>query len=74
VIKKIVLCIGSTCVLARDKYVAIQDDLPEEWSIGSTLAIVGLGSIFPGRKPTTPTLTPEEAKAKFTALYDTPDM
>jgi hypothetical protein len=71
VIKKIVTCIGTTCALARDKYVAIQDDLPEEWSIGNTLAMVGLSSIFPGRKPVTPTLTPEETKAKFTALYDT---
>ena len=73
VIKKIVLCIGATCALARDKYVAIQDDLPDEWSLGSTLAIVGLGSLVPGRKPTAPVLTSEEAKVKFTALYDTPN-
>jgi hypothetical protein len=70
VIKKIVQCIGTTCALSRDKYVAIQDDQPEEWSIGSTLAMVGLGSLVPGRRTTTPTLTPEEAKAKFTALYE----
>lgn len=71
-IKKIVLCIGAACVLSRDKYITVQDDSPEEWSLGSTLALVGLGSIIPGRKPSTPTFSPEETKVKFAALYDTP--
>jgi hypothetical protein len=69
IIKKIVFCIGSTCSSARDKYVEVLDDLPEAWSIGSTLAFVGLGALAPGRKPATPVLTPEEQKVKFSALY-----
>jgi hypothetical protein len=68
IIKKIVLSAGATCAMAKDKYVEIQDDLPEAWSIGSTLAFVGLGALAPGRKPVVPQLTPEEAKARFTAL------
>jgi hypothetical protein len=68
IIRKIVLSVGTTCALSRDKYVEIQEDLPEGWSIGNTLAFVGLGALSPGRRPSTPQLTPEEAKARFTAL------
>jgi hypothetical protein len=68
IIKKTVLGIGATCALTRDKYVAIQDDIPEEWSIGSTLATIGLGSFVSGRKPAAPVLTAEEAKLKFAEL------
>jgi hypothetical protein len=69
IIKKTVLGIGSTCSLARDKYIAIQDDLPEEWSISSTLATIGLGSFVPGRKQAAPVLSVEETKLRFTELY-----
>jgi len=74
IIQKILYCIGTTCTMTRDKYIAIQDDSPEEWSIGNTLAAVGLGSLLPGRKPSVPVLTPDEAKLKFTALYVTPEI
>ncbi|KAK8165689.1 hypothetical protein BKA80DRAFT_271969 [Phyllosticta citrichinensis] len=36
-IKKTVHCVGNTCRDARDKYVAVQDDLPEGWSLGSAI-------------------------------------
>jgi hypothetical protein len=68
IIKKTVLGIGATCALARDKYIAIQDDLPEEWTISSTLATIGLGSFVPGRKQAAPVLTAEDIKQKFTDL------
>lgn len=68
-IKKIVQSVGAACRVARDKYVAIQDDLPEGWNLGSTLAYVGLGALAPGSRPATPVLTAEEAKARFNALY-----
>jgi hypothetical protein len=68
IIQKIIYCIGITCSEARDQYVAVLDDLPESWSLGSTLAVVGLGSLAPGRKPAVPVLAPEEEKARFTAL------
>ncbi|KAF2666877.1 DUF1741-domain-containing protein [Microthyrium microscopicum] len=67
-IKRIVYSIGATCASARDKYVAVQDDLPEGWTFGSTLASVGLGAFTSGRKPTAPTLSAEEMKVRFTAL------
>lgn len=68
IIQKIIYSIGTACSNARDQYVAVQDDLPESWSISSTLAIVGLGSLSPGRKPIAIALTQEEEKARFTAL------
>lgn len=68
IIKKIVHCIGAVCAQARDQYAAVQDDLPEGWTFGGTLASVGLGMLAPGRKPTPTTLSPEEMKIRFTAL------
>jgi len=67
-IKKITLSVGAGCHLARDKYIAVQDDLPEGWNFGSTLAYVGLGALAPGSRPTAPVLSEEEAKARFNAL------
>ena len=55
--------------MSRGKYVAIQDDLPEGWSIGSTLTMLGLGSIAPtGTKTTAPVIDPELAKEMFAKL------
>ena len=68
IIRKIVLCVGQTCQMARDRYLAIQDDLPEGWNFSSTLAYIGLGGLTGGSRPTTPTLSAEEAKAQFTSL------
>ncbi|KAF2405010.1 DUF1741-domain-containing protein [Trichodelitschia bisporula] len=67
-IKKVVTSIGATCILARDKYITVQEDLPEAWSLGSTLAYIGLGVLAPSSRPTTPVLTVEEMKSRFTAL------
>jgi hypothetical protein len=66
--KKIILCIGATCASARDKYVAVLDDVPEGWSLGGTLAYVGLGALALGQRPSAPALTLEEQKVKFSAL------
>ena len=60
---------GKTCAESRAKYVAVQDDLPEGWSIGSTLNMIGLGAIAPGAKNVTPTIDPEVAKEMFAKLY-----
>lgn len=69
IIKKIVACIGHTSQYSRSRYTEIQEDLPEGWSFGNTLAYIGLGALAGNtRKPAPPTLTPEEAKARFTAL------
>ncbi|KAF2762195.1 DUF1741-domain-containing protein [Pseudovirgaria hyperparasitica] len=69
-IKKVVLCVGSTCASTRDRYIAVQEDLPEGWGIGSTLHMIGLGALAPGSRATTPTPSAEEAKDLFMALPD----
>lgn len=66
--KKLVFCIGDTCSMSRDKYVAIQEDLPEGWSLSGTLSMVGLGALAGARRPSTQALSPEDAKAQFSAL------
>ncbi|KAH0289544.1 DUF1741-domain-containing protein [Aureobasidium namibiae CBS 147.97] len=63
-IAQICKSIESTCVYLRDQYVAIQDDVPEAWSIGGTLSYIGLGALA-GAKPAVPAPTEEEMKTKF---------
>jgi hypothetical protein len=60
--------VGHTCTVGRAKYIAIQDDLPESWSITNTLSVIGLGSIAPGAKAVIPTIDPEVAKEMFAKL------
>jgi hypothetical protein len=69
IIRKVVYCVGATCAMARDKYVAVQDDLPEGWNFSNTLAYIGLGALTSAStKAAPPTLTVEEAKARFAVL------
>jgi hypothetical protein len=63
-IQKIIRSVGTTCADARAKYVAVQDDLPEGWSISNTLSIIGLGP-----KSASPAFDPEVAKEMFAKLY-----
>ncbi|KAL6906584.1 DUF1741 domain-containing protein [Trichoderma evansii] len=51
VIQKVVRCIGNACQALRSDYIDIQDDLPEGWTLSSTLNMIGLGVISPGPKP-----------------------
>lgn len=66
-IQKIVHGFGATCAVSRDRYIAIQDDIPEGWTVGSTLSYVGLGVLAP-RKTVVPTLNADEAKEAFAEL------
>ncbi len=50
-IQKIIRCVGVTCQKLRGQYVDVQDDIPEAWSLSSTLTMIGLGAIAPGKKP-----------------------
>ncbi|KEZ45446.1 Uncharacterized protein SAPIO_CDS1754 [Scedosporium apiospermum] len=50
-IQKIIRCVGATCQKLRGQYVDVQDDIPEAWSLSSTLTMIGLGAIAPGKKP-----------------------
>jgi hypothetical protein len=67
-IKRIVKSIGLTCETARGHYVEVQDDLPEGWSIISTLSYLGLRAPAAGSRPQTPTLSADATKARFTEL------
>lgn len=67
-IQKIVKGIGITCSSLRNKYVAIQDDLPEGWTWSNTLAFLGLRAFVPGPKAGSGPPSEEEAKELFGAL------
>jgi hypothetical protein len=69
IIQKIIVSFGETCVKLRDAYVAVQDDMPEGWSLGSTLNYIGLGVLAPASRPATPTPSAEESKSLFATLY-----
>ncbi|KAI9733576.1 MAG: hypothetical protein M1834_003178 [Cirrosporium novae-zelandiae] len=67
-IQKIIRTVGVLCSRLRNQYVAIQEDLPEGWTLSSTISFLSLGYISPGAasKPQPP--SPEDAKALFAAL------
>ncbi|KOS22775.1 UPF0588 membrane protein [Escovopsis weberi] len=50
-IQKNIRCVGYACQALRSEYVEVQDDLPEGWTLSSTLSMIGLGAIAPGQKP-----------------------
>lgn len=69
-IQKIIHCVGQTCRNLRNRYIDIQEDLPEGWTLASTLSMLKLGSIAPGARaaPKKPVYDPEVAKQMFTEL------
>ncbi|KAJ9149245.1 DUF1741-domain-containing protein [Pleurostoma richardsiae] len=69
-IRKIVRSVGQDCQRLRGQYVAIQEDLPEGWSLSSTLNMIGLGAIAPGGRPAQKAVVydPETAKKMFAEL------
>ncbi|KAL8706895.1 MAG: hypothetical protein Q9225_007896, partial [Loekoesia sp. 1 TL-2023] len=69
-IQKIVRGLGATCSRSRDRYVAIQEDIEEGWTLSSTLKYIGLGALAPSRS-STPTPNAEDAKDSFATLPDT---
>lgn len=71
-IQKIVKGIGVSCAALRNGYVAVQDDVPEGWSLTSTLVFFGLRALAPGARDKASPPTPEEAKEMFAALYEVP--
>jgi hypothetical protein len=68
IIQKVIKSFGETCLGLRDAYIAVQDDLPEGWTLGSTLSYIGLGALAPGSRPSTPTPAADETKSLFGAL------
>ncbi len=68
-IQQIVRSAGNTCQALRGQYIAVQDDLPEGWTLANTLNMFGLGAIAPGGKPTPkPVYDADTAKKMFADL------
>jgi hypothetical protein len=60
--------IGKIFSVTRDSYIAVQDDLPESWNLGSTLTFIGLRALSPDPKNKKVPPTEEEARELFNAL------
>ena len=67
-IQKIVKGVGMACSGLRNGYVAVQDDVPEGWTLTNTLIFFGLRALTPGAKDKANPPTAEEAKAMFADL------
>lgn len=61
---KVIESVAWTTTVLRERFIAIQDDTPVGWSIGSTLSYVGLGALA-GAKPAPIALTEEQQKEAF---------
>jgi hypothetical protein len=68
IIQKMIRSFGDNCLRLREAYITIHDDLPEGWTLGSTLSYIGLGALAPGSRPSTPTPAAEETKSMFGTL------
>jgi hypothetical protein len=66
-IQKIVKGTGLSCAGLRNTYVAVQDDLPEGWTLSNTLIFFGLRILAPGNKDKAATSTADEIKETFAA-------
>ncbi|KAJ5585540.1 uncharacterized protein N7459_005340 [Penicillium hispanicum] len=67
-ILRIVQGVGLACGGLRNGYIAVQDDIPEGWTLTSTLVFFGLRALAPGARDKANPPTAEEAKAMFAAL------
>ena len=67
-IQRIVKGVGLACGALRNGYLAVQDDIPEGWSLTSTLIFFGLRALAPGARDKAHPPNAEEAKAMFAAL------
>ncbi|KAI4117452.1 MAG: hypothetical protein LQ345_002317 [Seirophora villosa] len=73
-IQQIIRGFGALCSQSRDKYVAIQEDIQEGWTLSSTLKYIGLGVLAPSRSSTpapNPPSRTEDTKDPFALLPDT---
>ncbi|KAJ5880304.1 uncharacterized protein N7473_011357 [Penicillium subrubescens] len=67
-IQQIVKGVGIACSGLRNGYVAVQDDIPEGWTLTNTLIFFGLRALAPGARDKANPPTAEEAKAMFADL------
>lgn len=68
-IQTIIRSVGSACQILRRQFIDVQDDLPEGWTLATTLNMIGLRAIAPGGKPAPkPVPDAETAKHMFSKL------
>lgn len=67
-IQKIARGIGSACSRSRNFYVVIQEDVVEGWTVGSTLAYIGLGVLAPSKGAAPAQPKPDDLKEGFAIL------
>ncbi len=67
-IQKIARGIGSACSRSRNFYVVIQEDVAEGWTVGSTLAYIGLGVLAPSKGAAPAQPKPDDLKEGFAIL------
>ena len=66
-IQRIVNGLGTELAQSRNKYAEVSEDVPEGWTLSSTLAYIGLGVLAP-IKAITPTTVIEDSNEKFAIL------
>lgn len=66
-IQKVTYGFGSICSLSRSRYIAVQEDVNEGWTLAATLSYIGLGALAPS-KPQTASLSDDVAKEAFADL------
>ncbi|KAJ5476280.1 hypothetical protein N7475_002009 [Penicillium sp. IBT 31633x] len=67
-IQKVAKGVGLACNGLRNGYIAVQDDIPEGWSLANTLVFFGLRALAPGAREKVNPPSAEEAKAMFAEL------
>ncbi|KAJ5138793.1 uncharacterized protein N7515_003641 [Penicillium bovifimosum] len=67
-IQKVTNGVGLACSGLRNGYIAVQDDIPEGWSLANTLTFFGLRALAPGTRDKAHPPSAEEAKAMFVDL------
>ena len=67
-IQKIAQGIGCACSNSRNFYVSIQEDVAEGWTVGSTLAYIGLGVLAPSKGAAPAQPKTDDIKEKFATL------
>lgn len=67
--RRLITDLGRACIVCRADYIAIQDDLPEGWSLNSMLSYVGLTVLQGGKgRPAQPETLVDGSKLNFSEL------
>ena len=67
-IQRIVQGFGNICSQSMNMYAAIEDDVPEGWTLSSTLTYIGLGVLAPIKAISPIAISADTADEQFAAL------